>query len=112
MESAGVEVSSSGLKRRPLSTHNGDPIFDEDGVNLTPEPEAARSNGKTLGKGEGDLNRLEGMLGYEVCALHAAGKPTESSLERLSYPGAKHAVCLGELSDGSHIFRTGIIMGS
>lgn len=96
MKSATIEFPSSGLERRPSSTHYGDPIFDEDGVNLIPGPEAARSNGKALGKGEGDLHRLEVMPEYEFCALNDARYPTfpkltESSSERLNYPGAKHA---------------------
>lgn len=116
LELAAVEFSSSGLGSRPSSTHSGSSTFHEGEVSLSPGPETAQSGSKIVSKGEGDLDRLEGMPEYTFRALDFAGDPepanrTESSLQEVRYPGAKHAVCVGEFSDGTYLYRAGVIIG-
>ena len=116
LESAAVEFSSSGPESSPSSTQSGSSTFHEGEVSLSPGAETAQSGSKTVGKGEGDLDRLEGMPEYTFRALDFSGDPapasrTESSLQEVRYPGAKHAVCVGEFSDGTYLYRAGVIIG-
>ena len=116
IESAAIEFSSFGSEMSSSNTQNDDPASHEERVNLSPGPEAARSSSKAVNKSEGELDRLEVVPSYMFRALDCAGIPTASnredkSLESISYSGAKHAVCVGEIADNDHLHRAGIILG-
>lgn len=102
-----------GFDSRPSNPHRDDPTFHGDMVNISPRSEAARSSSKAIGKEDDKLYRFECMPEYRFRALTGVStlpQHTGTSLERLSYQDTKHAVCVGEFSDGSHLYCAGIIL--
>lgn len=127
IELAAIEFSSFGPEKAQSTT--GESASHEDKVNSNPGPETAGSSSKVIGKVHSDRDRLEVIPRYKFGALNFTGRPTsplrrpmcagewpslsrmESSVERISFPGIKHAVCAGEMSDNDYLYRAGVILG-
>ena len=105
IDSAAIEISSFGQSDTRDSVHH------EEKVNST------RSGGKASGKVKSDPHWPEAEYIFRTLDI-ATGVPIanmrraqETSLERVMFPGVKHAVCVGEFSDNKYIHRAGVILG-
>lgn len=113
VELAAIEFSTFGSEELQPNTGNSASL--EDRVNST----GGRS--KAFGKLNIDPDLPEVIPEYTFHALGFTGVPLANSrlpplqqvrsLKRLSFPGPKHAVCVGEFTDNDNLFRAGVILG-